>query len=122
MVKLVRLTDNCQFIKTIDQQYNKPLVITHAWTEVPDDYNLSGEMEEHPDTVKAVPEIIEEESVIEEPIVEPEIEEVVKYAKEALIDMTKAEQVVIIKKLAGADTNIPRLEKDRVALILKLQG
>jgi len=116
MTKLVRLKDDCHFVKTINQNYSTPIVITHAWTEVPDDFVLSSEMEEHPDTKKTV-KVVEskkEETVSKEPEVE-------KYAKETLFSMTKAEQVALIKELAGKDAVIPRYEKDRVALILKLQ-
>lgn len=48
---------------------------------------------------------------------EPEMPK--KVTEGEALDLTKAEQVVLLEKL-GAE-NIPRYEKDRVALILKLQ-
>jgi len=38
-----------------------------------------------------------------------------------LFDLNKEEQVKIIRQLGGRDTKIPRLEKNRVELILRLQ-
>jgi len=50
-------------------------------------------------------------------IVEEKVEEIL--TKQGAYMLSKAEQVALIKELGGE--KIPRLEKDRVSLILKLQ-
>jgi len=45
-----------------------------------------------------------------------------KYTEDELYAMNKQQQVDLIRRLGGRDVKIPRLEKDRVKLILKLQG
>ena len=38
-----------------------------------------------------------------------------------LVKMLKQEQIDLIKKLAGPNQRVPKLERDRVVLLLKLQ-
>ncbi len=48
--------------------------------------------------------------------------EKIKLSKAELFALTKTRQTEIIKELGGDDAKVPRYEKDRVAMILKLQG
>ena len=45
-----------------------------------------------------------------------------KYTEEELYALNKKEQRVLIKKIGGMNSRVPRLEKDRVEAILRLQG
>jgi len=71
--------------------------------------------------------IVKPKNIVEDPSPREEVEEykelpveTVKYAEQELIDMNKQEQADLIEKLSPG-TKVPRLEKNRVALIIKLQ-
>jgi len=49
------------------------------------------------------------------------VEEAKKLSKQEIFDLTKSEQFVLLEKLGVSYLKVPRYEKDRVALILKLQ-
>lgn len=72
--------------------------------------------------VKEVKPVIVEEVVEEkvEEVVEEVVEEKIIHTKDELFSMYKSAQVSLLEELGSEE--IPRYEKDRVELILKLQG
>jgi len=45
-----------------------------------------------------------------------------KWTEKELYDLNKVDQIKLIQRLGGSNSRIPRYEKDRVKMILKLQG
>jgi len=58
--------------------------------------------------------------IVIEPVSKAEVSR--KYTEAELFKLNREEQVRLIKKLSGGTAKIPRYEKDRVKLILELQG
>lgn len=93
-----------------------------------DEFRLVEKPSKLPEIKPVGPIIVAEEikPLVEEP--KKQIEEVkkteekTKYTNDQLMKMTKAQQTQILKSMGIRNKDIPSLEKDRVKLILKLQG
>ncbi len=64
---------------------------------------------------------VKEEPKVEAPKPKPKPKGPKKYTKDELFDMNKAEQVKLLGKYGVTGKDVPKLEKDRVKKILKLQ-